>query len=148
MKKPLTLALLLGCGAFVTTLSATAEVQSLRGGNEIASHSNHATIHHWQDDREPITRDYLQQPPLIPHNTEGYEINVKSNKCLSCHSWTNYRKANATKVSLTHFESRDGQVLANISARRYFCTQCHVPQVNAPALVENKFQSLPLIKGQ
>jgi cytochrome c-type protein NapB len=34
---------------------------------------------------------------------------------------------------------RDGQFLASVSPRRYFCTECHVPQhvVNAP--VSNDF---------
>jgi cytochrome c-type protein NapB len=66
---------------------------------------------------------------------------------MSCHSWSNYRKQNATKISQTHFEDREEQVLANVSARRYFCTQCHVPQVNAKPLVENKFQPVDSIAG-
>ena len=46
----------------------------------------------------------------------------------------------ATKVSLTHFKDRDGRELSNISPRRYFCTQCHVPQTDAKPLVDNTFQ--------
>ena len=67
---------------------------------------------------------------------------------MSCHSWSNYREAGATKISQTHFESRDKNVLANVSARRYFCTQCHVPQVNAQPLVANKFEPVTAISGQ
>jgi cytochrome c-type protein NapB len=31
-------------------------------------------------------------------------------------------------VSITHFMDRDGQFLASVSPRRFFCTECHVPQ--------------------
>lgn len=94
----------------------------------------------WQHDRRPIERQFVQQPPLIPHKIEGYQVNRNFNKCLSCHSWKNYKEAEATKISLTHFNDRDGNELSDVSPRRYFCTQCHVPQVEAPALVENEFK--------
>ena len=38
------------------------------------------------------------------------------------------RESQAPMVSITHFMDRDGQFLASVSPRRYFCTQCHVPQ--------------------
>jgi len=91
-------------------------------------------------------RDYLQQPPLIPHQIDGYIVNLKHNKCLSCHSWQNYKNHNATKISQTHFESRDGGISSNVSARRYFCQQCHVPQVDARPLVENTFNPVNAMK--
>src|SRR5262249_30893067 len=34
--------------------------------------------------REP--RNYPEQPPVIPHSTEGYEVSINANKCLSCHA--------------------------------------------------------------
>ncbi|MBI5462912.1 MAG: nitrate reductase cytochrome c-type subunit [Gammaproteobacteria bacterium] len=98
-------------------------------------------------DGNVLPRDYVQQPPLIPHKVEGYIISKKSNKCLSCHSWANAKESMATKISQTHFEDRDKNVLANVSARRYFCTQCHVPQVNAPPLVDNTFKPVTAISG-
>ncbi|MBL8436728.1 MAG: nitrate reductase cytochrome c-type subunit, partial [Zoogloeaceae bacterium] len=55
-------------------------------------------------------------------------------------SWTRYKETGATKVSLTHFKNREGQELSNISPRRYFCTQCHVPQTDAKPLVGNSFK--------
>lgn len=127
---------------------AEQDVASLRGGKPIEAMSNDAGMMKWQDDREPIERDYVQQPPLIPHDVKGYVINVKFNKCLTCHSWANYKSAGATKISQTHFQDRENNVLANIAPRRYFCTQCHVPQVDAPPLVENTFQPLKTIKHQ
>jgi cytochrome c-type protein NapB len=112
----------------------------LRGDTSVDSESASAEVKTYLKDNQPIARDYLQQPPLIPHKIEGYLINIKHNKCLSCHSWKNYREHNATKISQTHFESRDGAVLSNVSARRYFCTQCHVPQISGQPLVENTFK--------
>ena len=100
----------------------------------------------FQQDTQRFNRDYRQQPPLIPHQIEGYTINIRHNKCLSCHSWANYRSSRATKISQTHFESRDGAILANVSARRYFCTQCHVPQVDSAPLVENEFAPVEALK--
>ena len=144
MKKRLVLLTVLG---FFAINSASAEhVTSLRGSNNLHEGSNAVVIKHVQEDQEPITRDFIQQPPLIPHKIEGYQINLKFNKCMSCHSWKNYRKAKATKISQTHFEDREENVLANVSSRRYFCTQCHVPQANAEPLIENEFKPLQAIR--
>ncbi len=122
------------------------EVASLRGGTNINDPSLPAEIIRWQPESAPLPRDYVQQPPLIPHKIEGYQINLNANKCLTCHSWANYKKANATKISPTHFRGRDGIELANVSARRYFCTQCHVPQANTQPLVGNSFESVELLQ--
>jgi cytochrome c-type protein NapB len=121
-------------------------IQSLRGMEAVDADSVAPEYKAYIKDRPPMARDYLQQPPLIPHQIEGYTINIHYNKCLSCHSWANYRSSRATKISQTHFESRDGAVLANVSARRYFCTQCHVPQVDAAPLVENEFAPVEVLK--
>ncbi len=130
-----------------STQSIAEAVSSLRGVADIDQDSAAPVAKKYAKDNEPIARDYVQQPPLIPHKIKNYRINLKSNKCMSCHSWSNYREANATKISQTHFESRDKNVLANVSARRYFCTQCHVPQVNAQPLVENVFEPVTAISG-
>jgi cytochrome c-type protein NapB len=98
-------------------------------------------------DREPFGRDYVQQPPLIPHPVRGYNITANFNKCMDCHSWSKAKEAGATKVSLTHFKDRDGKELSNISPRRYFCLQCHVPQVDAQPLVSNTFKPVESLQG-
>lgn len=84
-------------------------------------------------------RNYPEQPPTIPHKVRDYRIDTNSNKCLSCHSRVLAPKANAPMISVTHFMDRDNQVLSEISPRRYFCTQCHVPQVMTKPLVGNDF---------
>ena len=128
-----------------TFAQVRAETESLRGKG-IESSSVETDLKKWQPDRDPIPRDYVQQPPLVPHSIDSYKINLKFNKCLTCHSWANYKKARATKVSQTHFQDRDENVRANIAGSRYFCTQCHVPQVNAPPLIENTFTPVEAIR--
>ena len=141
-------AMLLVAAGFTLTNNAMAEAKSLRGDHAIDEPSAKPEITRWQEDKEPIPRDYIQQPPLIPHSIEGYKVNLKFNKCLTCHSWANYKEAKATKISQTHFEDREGQVLANVSPRRYFCPQCHVSQVDQKPLVENEFKPVQAITGK
>lgn len=133
--------------ALAAPVQAEDNVTSLRGQNALDNAAEKPVLKRWQDDQEPIVRDFVHQPPLIPHDITGYQINVRSNKCLTCHSWSNYKSAGATKISTTHFEDRDGNALANVSGRRYFCTQCHVPQANAKPLVENTFQPVDVVRG-
>jgi cytochrome c-type protein NapB len=148
MVKKLSIIVVVLVSAGFGTQSISAEVASLRGPVDLDQAVTAPPVKRYIKDEEPIARDYIQQPPLIPHAIARYRINLKSNKCLSCHSWKNYRQYGATKISQTHFEDRDAHVLANVSARRYFCTQCHVPQVNAKPLVENDFKPITAISGE
>ena len=146
MKKSLVMGIILTLGTMAVATQLYAEgVTSLRGINDLDASSNEVLVKKNIADREPIERDYVQQPPLIPHKITGYKINIKFNKCLTCHSWANYKEAGATKISQTHFADRDSQVMANVAARRYFCTQCHVPQADAKPLVENTFKPVSTI---
>lgn len=148
MKKITTILILLAMFSLNTTTATADSVSSLRGENDIDQDSIAPDSKQYNKDKRPVARDYVQQPPLIPHKITNYRINMKSNKCMSCHSWANYRQARATKISQTHFEDRDKNVMANVSPRRYFCTQCHVPQVEAPPLVENAFKPVNAISGK
>jgi len=84
-------------------------------------------------------RNYPDQPPIIPHKTDNYQIDLDANKCLTCHSRTAVEVSQAPMISVTHFMDREGQTLATVSPRRYFCTQCHVTQTDAKPLVVNNF---------
>jgi cytochrome c-type protein NapB len=95
-------------------------------------------------EQEKIVRTYEQQPPLIPHKTDGYRIDFQKNRCLECHDVTTYKEMDAPKIGKSHFTDFKGKVQKTVSRTRYVCTQCHVPQVDAPPLVENTFQSVPV----
>jgi cytochrome c-type protein NapB len=85
-------------------------------------------------------RNYPEQPPVIPHSVEGYQLTLNTNRCLTCHSRQYIEGSGAPMISVTHYMNRDGQVLADVTPRRYFCTACHVTQTAAQPLVGNTFQ--------
>jgi nitrate reductase (cytochrome), electron transfer subunit len=87
-----------------------------------------------------IPRSYKEQPPMIPHAIEKYEISLRVNGCLKCHSPETYQTEKAPKLGDSHFLDRDGNRLEKVSTRRYFCTQCHAVQFDGVPLVENAFQ--------
>ncbi|MGL5633099.1 MAG: nitrate reductase cytochrome c-type subunit [Azovibrio sp.] len=115
-------------------------LKTLRGAAISAPDTESADPFKGTKDTAPIERSFVQQPPLIPHKIDNYNVTKNFNKCMDCHAWNRYKEAGATKVSLTHFKSRDGEELSNISPRRYFCMQCHVPQTDAKPLVANSFK--------
>lgn len=84
-------------------------------------------------------RNYPEQPPVIPHAIENYQVDANVNQCLSCHARARTADSQAPMVSITHFMDRDGQFLGSVSPRRYFCNQCHVPQHPDKAPVSNSF---------
>lgn len=119
--------------------------QSLRGNQAINAGSVDSQLYKWEHDSSPIKRQYIQQPPVIPHDISGYVINLKYNKCLSCHSWNNYQDSKATKISLTHFTDRDGIEQINVAGRRYVCTTCHIAQTDTKPLVDNIFAPISIL---
>jgi nitrate reductase (cytochrome), electron transfer subunit len=131
--------LLIGTPQVQADAGGTGGLESMRGGQDLREDSKAPAFKRWQQDQQPVKRNYLQQPPIVPHPIEGYRINLRQNKCLSCHSWRRYKETGATKISLTHFRSRFGSELADVSPLRYFCTQCHAPQRDARPLVGNTF---------
>ena len=97
-------------------------------------------------DRSPYISDYVYQPPLIPHKIRGYEVSTNANKCLSCHSFKRSVESGATKISVTHYVTRENLVLSDVSPRRYFCLQCHVTQADSGLLIENDFKPVDSLK--
>lgn len=87
-------------------------------------------------------RAYPEQPPVIPHSIEGYQLSVNANRCMSCHRRENVEGSGAPMISITHFMTRDAQMLADVSPRRYFCTQCHVPQADTDQAIGNTFTDM------
>ena len=113
--------------------------QPLRGAVAIPE-TNASGIYRMERHDRVIPRHNPMQPPIIPHNVRGYQITKDVNMCMVCHAAKNAERTGATPVSGTHYLDRDNNLLPNISARRYFCLQCHVPQFDAEPLVENTFR--------
>lgn len=95
-------------------------------------------------DRRQV-RNYPDQPPVIPHKIEGYVVDRNFNKCLTCHDRGAVEVSQAPMVSITHYMDRDGQSLASVSPRRYFCDQCHVSQTDVIPPVPNTFIDMDLL---
>ena len=90
-------------------------------------------------------RNYAMQPPVVPHKIDGYQLDKNANKCMMCHARTRTQESQAPMISVTHFMDRQGNFLAELSPRRYFCLQCHVPQADLKPLVENGFVDVDTI---
>ena len=67
------------------------------------------------------------------------------NKCLDCHARAKIEMSQAIPVSITHYMDRDGRMLGQISTRRYFCLQCHVPQDAVKPIVPNTFEDIDTV---
>ena len=102
--------------------------------------TNHSGTYRMERHDRALPRNYPQQPPLIPHNVKGYQITRNVNMCMVCHAKTAAPTTGATPVGKSHYVDRDGKEWPNISTRRYFCLQCHIPQFDADPLVSNTFK--------
>lgn len=94
---------------------------------------------HIPKEQERMALNYVNQPPMIPHSVDGYQITTNTNRCLQCHGVENYRTTGAPRVSPTHFMDATGKVLGEVAPNRYFCLQCHVPQSDTAPIVDNTF---------
>ncbi|WP_245593466.1 nitrate reductase cytochrome c-type subunit [Azospirillum halopraeferens] len=134
-------AAVLPAGAF------TADLQSLRGAVEIPATDQAPSIDIFKyQEGGSWSRNFRQQPPLIPHKVEKYQVDRNVNQCVSCHDWSNAKRMRAPQISETHYLDRDGNRLDSIAGTRWFCTQCHVPQTDAKPLVENEFAPAPTLR--
>lgn len=124
---------------FAGAAFAQETVATLRSGTPLADNAEPPAIAKVVNSDLRQVRNYPEQPPLIPHKIDGYQIDLNANQCMQCHSRTAVEVSQAPMISITHFMSRDNQFLASVTPRRYFCNQCHVVQVEARALVENGF---------
>ena len=124
-----------------TAQAQSPEVQSLRGFATLPQTNAPPDVKRQNTDAGRFSRAYRQQPPLIPHRIDHYQIDLRVNKCLQCHDWPHNVQENAPKISETHYTNREGVALDHVARNRWFCTQCHVPQANARALVDNRFKS-------
>lgn len=116
------------------------ELTTLRQGTPLTEENDDpADLDNASDDDDKRPRAYPMQPPTIPHKIDNYQVDLKVNTCLMCHARTRVGDSQAPMISITHFMNREGNFLADVSPTRYFCTQCHVTQVDRKALLKNNF---------
>jgi cytochrome c-type protein NapB len=127
------------------TLVAADELPTLRDGAAIDESIAPIAMPKVIDNDIRPQRSYPMQPPTIPHKTRGYELNLQVNKCMSCHARSRTEESRALMISVTHYMNREGNFLAGVSPRRYFCTQCHVNQTTARPLIENTFEDMDVL---
>jgi len=125
-----------------------APIDALRGDLPITATEPAPELFKYINDKENIPRNFKQQPPLVPHTTEKYPINLTENGCLKCHmkgatpETDEDKEAKSVPMSESHYVDRKGVKHDKPVGSRHFCTQCHVPQADAEPLVENTFKSV------
>ena len=122
--------------AAATFVSAGTKYQSLRGG-DVPADSGTAVGMDWKAGDASIDRTFVHQPPLIPHDVSEFSVSTTKNDCLDCHG---VKGDDAPMPHKSHYMDRDDKKSDTVSSRWYFCSQCHVGQVEATPLVENTFQ--------
>ena len=141
MMRPLLAAF--AAGALVLAVPALGQdAPRLTGANPPMASVPAPPVPKWVTDDVRRMRAYPEQPPVIPHSIEGYQLSVNANRCLSCHRREFTEGSGAPMISVTHYMDRQGQMLADVSPRRYVCTACHVPQADVAPLVGNTFRDM------
>jgi cytochrome c-type protein NapB len=126
--------------------ASTTFVDAARGAVPIPDSTRPPLLRNAVNDDIRLPRNYDAQPPIIPHRVDGYQVDKSFNKCLDCHARAKTAFSQAIPVSPTHYKDRSGKVLDQVSTRRYFCLQCHVPQETARPLVGNSFKGVAVGK--
>ena len=138
--------LLLGLVALVASAQpGTGLVDATRGPVAVNQPTDPPRLTNAVNDDVRRPRNYDMQPPTIPHRVDGYQIDKNFNKCLDCHARAKTEVSQAIPVSATHYMDRGGRVLGQVSTRRYFCMQCHVPQDAVRMPVGNSFQDVDTV---
>ena len=136
------LALALPCCLLAAAATAQTTIDPTRGKVPIPEKTKPPRLVNNVNDDQRLPRNYAQQPPVVPHRVDGYQIDRNFNKCMDCHARGKTEFSLAVQVSDTHYLDRDGKKLDHISTRRYFCMQCHVAQEPVKPLVDNRFRGL------
>ena len=137
--KPILLIISMTLASAAWTVLADSNVATLRQGTDLKQEAKPATMARPKNDDVRKQRSYPMQPPVIPHSIIGYQVDTFVNKCLSCHSRKRAQESQAPMISVTHYMDREGNFLADVSPRRYFCNQCHVSQLDVKPIVDNNF---------
>jgi len=141
MKKMLMLAAAVLISGATWSDPGTAQVTSLRGDQPLDAKATAPDRRRQVIDDQGFKRDWKLQPPLVPHKIDKEQITIQVNTCMRCHGPDTYKQESAPLVGDSHFMAADGTKMETLNMRRYFCNQCHVPQLDAKPIVENTFKS-------
>jgi cytochrome c-type protein NapB len=123
--------------------ASAGNVVSLRGDNGIPSNIDAPKLFKTEEPEKLFPRAHEGTPPLIPHvvdyNENKYKITLKTNGCLDCHDKSVSDKPKSPKANKGHYTGPNGVIEDEIYKSRYYCAQCHVPQLKTKPLVENTF---------
>ncbi len=86
IRKTAILLLVAAIAAGTGTLAAQTLNSGLRGPTPLNDEGPAAPMTPMRNTSEKEVRNYPEQPPVIPHSIDGYQIDLQSNKCLSCHA--------------------------------------------------------------
>src|SRR5262249_47638871 len=95
---------LLAAATLVGTLSSAVMAQTfsaLRGPTPLDQEGPPPAMTPEQNTSVREPRNYPEQPPVIPHSTEGSEVGSKANKCVSCNERSDARGSQARMISIT-----------------------------------------------
>ncbi len=131
--------------ALAPTPAEADSVVSLRGSSNIPAAPEAPRLFKAEVPDKAFDRAYKGAPPLISHETDlnekKYQISIKRNGCLECHdkSVTDEEKEKAPKLSTAHYKAPNGVTGETVFKSRWYCVQCHVPQLKTKPLVANSF---------
>lgn len=133
---------LLMAGVLVAGFAGIAQAADVKGlSNDKMTDTNAAPPVYSLMETKKWDRSFRQQPPLVPHQIDKYQIDLRANECLKCHDWQFAAKEKAPEVPESHYKDRDGNQYEQVYRGRWFCVTCHAPQTDAKPLVDNSFQS-------
>ena len=120
---------------------------AMRGSTPLAEEGRPPPLGNAENKDVRRNRAFPMQPPTIPHKIDGYQVDKNANRCMACHSRMQIEETRAIPIPATHYMDRDGTILGDVSTRRYFCTQCHVPQDEVKPLIENRYQDFDAVRA-
>ena len=95
---------------FTTALASVAsgaalaqQLYGLRGPTPLAEEPQPPPLARELNDDQRQARNWPEQPPVIPHTIQGYQITLNANKCLTCHGRQFTAQSQAPMISITHF---------------------------------------------
>lgn len=137
----------LAAGVQAQAPASSGHVDAMRGPVPLAQQTMPPPLASQENKDVRRMRAFAMQPPTIPHKIEGYQVDRNANRCMFCHARTRIEETKAIPVSPTHYMDRDGTMRGDVSPRRYFCTQCHVPQDEVKPLVVNRYEDFDAVRA-